>query len=77
MTLALSLNRCSYDELFREAINDDSDVPLTDDSEDVGEISTRADDVEGSSSRAENTDDNIMGAVRDALKDAIWNDNNL
>ncbi|KAL5548092.1 hypothetical protein UlMin_003323 [Ulmus minor] len=65
------------DELFREAINDDSDVLLTDDLEDVGEISTRADDVGGNSSQAENTDDNVMGAFRDALKDEIWNDNNL
>ena len=49
------------DELFREDMNDDSDVPLTDDLEDVGETSTRADDVGRSSSWVKNLDENVMG----------------
>ena len=62
------------DELFREAMNDDSDVPLTDDPEDVGETSTRADDVGGSSSWVKNLDENVMGEIWDAY--AIWRDSN-
>ena len=64
------------DELFREAMNDDYDVPATDDPEEVGETSTRADDAGESSTRAENLDDFEMGQFRDGLKDAIWHDSN-
>ncbi|KAL5564974.1 hypothetical protein UlMin_028138 [Ulmus minor] len=64
------------DELFREAMNDDYDVPATDDPEEVRETSTRVDDVGGSSTQAENLDDFEMGQFRDGLKDAIWRDSN-
>ncbi|KAL5568312.1 hypothetical protein UlMin_024887 [Ulmus minor] len=64
------------DELFREAMNDDYDVPATDDPEEVGETSTRADDAGESSTRAENLDDFEMAQFRDGLKDAIWHDSN-
>ena len=64
------------DELFREAMNDDYDVPAMDDREEVGENSTWADDIWWSSTWAENLEDYEMGQFRDGLKDAIWRDSN-
>ena len=55
------------DKLFREAMNDDSDVPLTDDPENVGETSTQVDNIGESSSRAKDLDENEMGQFQDAF----------